>query len=395
MEQIANCVACGSGEIELFFEQHDVPTHSCLLLDTLEQARSFPQGSIRLGRCLGCGFIFNTCFDLAHNAYSSTYEETQGFSPTFRVFLADLARDWIDRYDIHDKNVLEIGCGKGEFIVKMCELGPNRGTGIDPAYVPERTQSDASDRLTFIQDLYSENYVGLDADVIVCRHTLEHIQPVADFMRLARRQIGERTDVVVLFELPDVLRVLKEVAFWDIYYEHSSYFTLGSLARLFRATGFDVVNLSLAYDDQYLLVEARPSQGSSSLPPLAVEDDMDEIAEAVKHFAVAYAATVDKWRSLLRDIVGSGRRVVIWGAGSKGVSYLTTLGAGSGIEYAVDIDPFKHGMFLAGSGQQIVSPEFLKDYRPDVVIAMNPVYRQEIRDSLDELGLEAAELLTV
>ena len=63
----------------------------------------------------------------------------------------------------------------------------------------------------------------------------------------------------MLFELPDVRRVLDEVAFWDVYYEHCSYFSAGSLARLFRATGFEVLDLALDYDDQYLLLEARPS----------------------------------------------------------------------------------------------------------------------------------------
>ena len=36
-------------------------------------------------------------------------------------------------------------------------------------------------------------------------------------------------------------------------------FSAGSLARLFRASGFEVLDVSYEYDDQYLLIEARPS----------------------------------------------------------------------------------------------------------------------------------------
>ena len=77
-------------------------------------------------------------------------------------------------------------------------------------------------------------------------------------MAQVRAAIGDRTDTVVLFELPDVLRVLRDAAFWDVYYEHCSYFSPGSLARLFRLTGFEVLRLEMDYDDQYILLEAKP-----------------------------------------------------------------------------------------------------------------------------------------
>ena len=84
----------------------------------------------------------------------------------------------------------------------------------------------------------------------------------------------------------------------------------------------------------------------------------------------------------------AGRRSVIWGAGSKGVSFLTNL-ATDDIKYAVDINPTKHGFFMAGTGQEIVGPEFLSDYGPELVVAMNSVYLDEIRADLDRLGVDA------
>ena len=70
---------------------------------------------------------------------------------------------------------------------------------------------------------------------MLCRHTLEHIAPTGRFLRTIRNVIGDRSDTVVLFELPDAVRILREGAFWDINYEHCSYFSPGSLSRLFRA----------------------------------------------------------------------------------------------------------------------------------------------------------------
>ena len=85
----------------------------------------------------------------------------------------------------------------------------------------------------------------------------------------------------------------------------------------------------------------------------------------------------------------SGRRAVIWGAGSKGVAFLTTLGLREEIPYTVDINPHKQGTFMAGTGQEIKAPAFLQEYKPDVVIVMNPIYRNEIQQELKRMGLTA------
>ncbi|MGB5010628.1 MAG: hypothetical protein WBO88_10160, partial [Candidatus Dechloromonas phosphoritropha] len=56
-------------------------------------------------------------------------------------------------------------------------------------------------------------------------------------------------------------------------------------------------------------------------------------------------------------------------------------------EYVVDINPHRHGYYLPTTGQQIVAPEFLREYQPDVVIIMNAVYRDEIGWELARMAL--------
>jgi SAM-dependent methyltransferase len=358
-----------------------------------EAALTYPKGNLELAFCRACGFIQNNVFDPAMHEYSSRYEETQGFSPRFNEFARGLAKRLVERYDLRGKTALEIGCGKGEFLVLLCELGAKAGIGLDPGYIKERTLSDAASRITFIADFYSEKYAHLTADFICCRHTLEHIQPTREFVQMVRRSIGPRSNTTVFFELPDVSRVLKEQAFWDIYYEHCSYFSLGSLARLFRSCGFEILDLSKDFDDQYLLIEARPENGSNGRR-FESENDLEELARDVGLFARNSTLKTDEWKRELRRIRDRNQRPVIWGSGSKAVAYLTTLGIDQEVEYVVDINPYKHGMYLAGSGHKIVPPAFLKEYRPDVVIVMNPIYNDEIRAELDRLDV-AAEILSV
>lgn len=384
------CPACDTRGMQVFHRQGEVPVNSCLLLPSLDEARGFPRGRLELGFCDACGFIANVALDRDLVEYSTRYEETQGFSPRFREFAVELARSWVDRYDLRGKTVLEIGCGKGEFLVDLVEAGAGRGVGIDPSCIPERLEVPAAAHITWIQDFYGPRYADVEADAIVCRHTLEHIPDVGSFMRLVRAVVADRDETVILFEVPDVVRVLRETAFWDVYYEHCSYFSPGSLARLFRATGFEVCDLRRAYDDQYLVIEARPSRTPAPGEAFAIEEEPAALRRDAEHFAHSYATKLAAWREEVGRVHADGGRAVIWGAGSKGVAYLTSLGLHDQIEFAVDINPFKHGMYLAGTGHRIVPPEFLAAYRPDLVIAMNAIYRDEIRNDLERIGVEAS-----
>ncbi len=378
-----NCLKTG---VMPFYRVSDIPVHSVLLMRSLELAKSYPRRNLELAHCPHCGFIFNAVFDPTVHEYSTSCEESQGFSPTFNEFSRSLAKRWVETYGLTGKTVLEIGCGKGEFLTQLVEYGAGSGIGIDPAFIPERLETPVSDRLRFIQDLYSESYSHLTADVICCRHTLEHIGPTHQLLSMIRQNIGDRKDTLLLFELPDVYRVLKEPAFWDIYYEHCSYFTAGSLARLFRLTGFDILELELEYDDQYIVIAAKPSNGNDQ-SPLPAEDDLALVAQEVDQFPSRFKEARKKWLSLLGKWKAASKKVALWGGGSKAVSFLTTLKLENHIDFVIDINPHKQGKFIPGTGHPVRGPASLPDDPPDCVILMNPIYQGEVKDMLDGMGL--------
>jgi SAM-dependent methyltransferase len=386
------CPSCGCDQVRVFYEALAVPVNSVLLLFTREQALTFPTGDIRLGFCEICGFIYNTTFDRQLVEYSSRCEETQGFSPFFRAWHEGLARRLVDRYSLRSKNIVEIGCGKGEFLTLLCDLGDNRGMGFDPAYIPERTPTEAARRARFIPDLFTEKSGELQTDFLCCKMTLEHIADTADFIRMVRCSLRNSPDAHVFFQVPDVLRVLEEEAFWDIYYEHCSYFTVGSLARLFRRMGFAVLDVGREYSNQYVTIEARVGEGMASLP--APEADLENVRTFVQSFATRVPRRIAEWRKRLEGYREKGLKTVVWGAGSKGVTFLSTLNVPDAVEYVVDINPHMSKHYMAKSGIEIVGPFALRDYRPDVVIVMNPVYRQEITAELSNLGLRPEVIST-
>ncbi len=381
------CPACGATGARGIYRVEGIPVSSCLLLDDPERARGFPTGEMLLAHCSDCGFLFNAAFDEARVDYSEDYEETQGCSPTFSAWLEGVVEHLLDAVPRAGGTVVEIGCGRGDFLELLCRRADARGIGVDPSATAGRVDRCSGRGLEFLRESYGPQHAALPADLVACRHTLEHLPGVGELARLLRANLEERPDCRLFIEVPDVLRQLEEGAFWDVYYEHCSYFSPGSLARLLRAARFEVLELGLEYGDQYVQLLARPAQrGAGAAPGLA--DDLDRLARAVTHFRQTCRASLEHWHGFLTRARSEGRRVALWGSGSKATAFLTTLGAGEAVCAVTDINPAKHGKFVAGSAHPIVAPEELVALAPDLVIAMNPVYRKEIRADLARLGLE-------
>jgi SAM-dependent methyltransferase len=387
------CKSCGSNNLLPFYFLENVPVHSVLLMPTKERATTYPKGNIELVFCEDCGFIFNRRFDPTLHEYSSEYEETQAFSSTFNEFQTVLARNLIKKYNLGHKNILEIGCGKGEFLTMLCEMGDNQGIGFDPSYIEERNKSPLKYNIIFIKDFYSDKYAKYKSDFIVCKMTLEHIADTSEFISMIRRSLDDRRETVVFFQVPNVKYIVKDLAFWDIYYEHCSYFSAGSLSRLFKLCDFDVLDVYTDYKDQYLMIEAKPKNDKifGNIPP---EDDIDELRKGIENFVKQLESKLRFWKQKLLELKKQNKTVIVWGAGSKAVSFLSTLKITDEIYCGVDINPFKHETYLAGTGHKIVGPGYLSRLKPDVVIVMNPVYIDEIRNDLSKLNLHP-ELLSV
>jgi methyltransferase family protein/C-methyltransferase-like protein len=373
------CPNCkSSGGCHPFYEVLAVPTNSCLLIEDRARALDFPTGDILLAVCSECGFIFNAAWDPQRTIYSDQYEETQGFSPTFNTFNRAIAEELVTTYDVRGKTVLEIGCGKGEFLNLICRLGGNSGIGYDPSFVPARQRLEQDVR--FVREFFTDSTREIAPDLLCCKMTLEHIGQTHRFLTSVR-SVANRADAVVFFQVPDVNRILTEGAFWDVYYEHCSYFSSTSLKHLFTGTGFAVRRVWTGYDDQYLMILASPAEHGSGIAPV----DADGIAAIIRlcgKFAAAAARSRTAWLSRLRNWAAAGQRTVVWGSGSKAVAFLTTLGVHDEVEHVVDINPYRVGKFLPGTGQRIVAPAFLREYRPDNVVIMNPVYLHEIEQEL-------------
>jgi SAM-dependent methyltransferase len=381
-----SCPGCGSGDCVKFYETTGVPADSRLLPASRQEAIAVARGEVALSLCNICGLVFNAAFEPGLVDRAIINQEWYAYSSVCRGFQEGLAEQLIERYGLHDKDLLEIGCGGGEFLALLCELGGNHGIGFG-LDAPDRQRSRLGSEATFRREPFSEHSVTGPADLVYSRQLLEHLADPARFLGLLRRAAGMRNGARLFLQASNFVRTLRHYAFWEIHYQQCCYFSAGSLHRLLRAQGFTIDDIWTDFDGQYLLADARPaSTGTIESDACEMVETVPDLVALVAQFARECRDKQAMWCEILDEIAQAGDRIAIWGAGPKAVSFLTTLAVGDEVSYVVDLSPSRQGRYMPGTGHRIVAPDVMAAARPDVVIVMNSVFAFEIQQLLAKAG---------
>jgi SAM-dependent methyltransferase len=329
----------------------DLPTYQNKMFNTAAEALNCPRGDVILSQNNWSGLIRNIAFDSTQLNYDESYQNEQAHSAIFQRHLSDVLQ--IIQRQFLSSSILEVGCGKGAFLDQLRGAGHD-AWGIDPAY-----EGDAAyiTRAAFSPEL------DLRRDAIIMRHVLEHIPQPYDFLNEVRRANGGAG--IIYIEVPCLEWILQNSAWFDIFYEHVNYFRLVDFTRLFGK----VLESGHLFGGQYIYVVADlaslrdpgpcPPGDYVCFPP-GFLDNIQRAAEATTE----------------------ARARVIWGCGAKGVMFAHHLSQrGLNLDFAIDINPAKHGKFLASSGIPVLSPErgLARAQAGTDIYVMNSNYLSEIQ----------------
>ena len=377
------CPVCGGDAVESMFSIPDVPVYCNVLYEERDDALAAKRAEIALAACQDCGHVFNSEFDPGLVDYDVQYENSLHFSPRFQRYATRLADELVDKYDLHDKQVVEVACGKGEFLSLLRQRGARRTLGFDPSY-PEDAPPGIDERVEVVPAYFDPAYALDDVGLLCCRHALEHVAKPRGFLDGLRRSLNG--DGAVYFEVPNADYMLAHGRAWDVIYEHCGYFTRSSLIEVFRRAGFDITETMPRFGEQFLSIEARVSEAGS----LGRHSDIGAkpAMGRAEDFSSLFREQKDRWQRALEGMKQRGERVVVWGAGSKGVTFINIAAPPGAIDCLVDLNPRKQGRYVAGTGDLIRAPSELRAAAPDVVIVMNKNYHAEVGEILGEMGIQ-------
>jgi SAM-dependent methyltransferase len=380
------CPVCDASGAERFLFRASVPVHQNLLFPTPQAARAMKRGALDMRACRACGFVFNAAFDPALVDYGPAYENSQDCSPAFNAHLDGLVDRLVREGGVRNGRVVEVGCGKGVFLKKLLAHPENHSdaVGFDPSYLG----AERVGRVRFVKDFYGPA-TAVPADVVVCRHVIEHVPEPLELLRTVRAGVGESGETRVFFETPCVEWILRHRVPWDFFYEHCSLFTAHSLALALERAGFAVSAVRHVFGGQYLWAEAVSGRNPSPNPLPEAERGLPAPPSLAGKGAggLGFSAAVAHWDSLLAELSARGA-VYVWGAGAKGVTFCNLADPDcSRLAGVIDVNPAKQGKFLPGTGHPIVSPAHAVG--AVAVLVLNPNYVAEVRANVEQLGSHA------
>jgi hypothetical protein len=230
-------------------------------------------------------------------------------------------------------------------------------------------------------------------DMFTSRHWFEHIADPYEFLADLRAQAGDRR-VYGYIEVPDAVYDLS-TAGWEVIYPHVSYFDAYSLVRIAERAGWRVEDTGTLFGGMFRFIELSANAGDAPRmgdQPIPGPAERERQLEAVSTFAERNVAERERWRARISELVEKGANPVLWGAGSRGVQFLTFADADRQLAAVVDVNPRKWGRYLPVTAHRVDDPATLTELKPGAVIITNPSYQKEIAAALSELGV-SAELL--
>lgn len=322
-------------------------------LPTKEQLEQDEAIELTIYQCEGCGLI-------QHNgAPVSYYKEViraTAVSTEMTAYRKEQFQQWISDYQLNGKNILEIGCGRGEFIEIMqqynvvvygLEYGAEsvaicRGKGLNVEN-------------GFVDQGFKHKKTPFDAFYIL--NFLEHLPDINDSLRAIAENLTD--DAVGLIEVPNFDMMLRENLFSEIISDHIYYFTEKSLRNTLEFNGFEVVELNCTWHD-YIISATVRKRKKYQLSGFITEQK--RLTQDLHKFIERYPS----------------KQVVVWGAGHQSLAVMSLCNLEEKIGYVVDSADFKQGKYTPATHIPILSPKTLNTSLVRAIIVIAGSYSEEV-----------------
>lgn len=388
----ARCRSCGGSNLTQFLQLGDLPLPDAFLradqLDTGEETFH----PLDVAFCHDCTLVQLVGDVPAETMFVDNYLYFSSFSDHLLAHAREHARSLIASRDLGpDSLVVELASNDGYLLKNFVDEGIPV-LGIDPAPEPAAAARDIG--VPTLQEFFgvavADKLVGdgQRADVIIANNVMAHIPDLNDFVAGMARLITD--DGLITVENPYVRDLVDRGAFDTIYHEHTCYHSCTGVDNLVRRHGLSLNHVEYFPDlhGGTLRWHLQPFEDRSEAVLAYLEaEERDGITE-LSHYA-DFGQRVNtiktELHALLSELRDDGASIAAYGAAAKGTVMLNHVGIDSDlVDFVVDRNVHKQGMYMPGVHIPIVGPDHLLEQRPDYTLLLAWNFADEIIAQQDD-----------
>jgi len=346
------CKICGGDFFDKTLLCYENMPKAAQFLPTKETLISDEGISLKLLQCSLCGTVQLNNDPVPY--YKDVIRSTS-FSPAMIEFRKKQFFSLIQTHSLRGKKILEIGCGTGEYLPLLQELGVN-AFGIE--HSAETLKNALLQKKNIIPgfiETASTKITNAPFDAFLFFNFLEHLPNPNDVLRGIHYNLSELA--VGIIEVPNFDMILKEKLFSEFISDHLFYFTKTTLMHLLEKNGFHVLECTEAWDSYILSATVKKR---SPLPLSSFQEEQEKITQKLHGFTKPF------------------KKIAVWGAGHQAFTMISLSNITKKINYIVDSAPFKQNKFTPATHIPIHAPEKLLTDKVDAIIVMAAGYSNEV-----------------
>ena len=382
-----NCRFCNEPLTNIFVDLGISPLSNAFLkkemLDNVE--KKFP---LCVYVCDNCFLVQLPEFEKPENIFKN-YAYFSSYSSIWLEHAENYVDMMIKKFDFNEKSVvIEIASNDG-YLLQFFKEKNIPILGIEPAVnVAKVAKEKGIPTITKFFGVNTANELKKEdklSDLIIGNNVLAHVPNLNDFVE-GLKILLKSTGIITL-EFPHILQLIEKNQFDTIYHEHFSYLSLNTIKRIFEFHNIIIFD-----------VEEIPTHGGSLRiyakhkinKNFEIKNSVNDLLEKEKDFGLLnlsfYLEFSRKVELVKKELIEffnntkqNGKKIVCYGAAAKGNTLLNYCGIGKeNIEYVVDINSYKQGLYLPGSHLHIKKPEEIKKDKPDFILILPWNIKEEI-----------------
>ena len=309
---------------------------------------------LKIYQCATCGLI-----QINDNPvpYYKEVIRASAFSEEMKQYRVKQFGEFVKKYNLIEKKVLEIGCGKGEYL----ELMKNSGADAYGIEFSNKSVEYCQNQNLLVNKYYIDkenaNILHAPFNAFFILNFLEHFPDPNSALKGIRNNLVD--EGIGLVEVPNFDMMIKHNLFSEFIGDHLLYFTKETLLSTLSRNGFEILECNNIWYDYIISAVVKKRQ------PLDLSDFYNHKNKVVKELH----QYIDQY---------DPKKVAIYGAGHQALAVIGMSKIGSKIKYVVDDATFKQGKYAPASHVPIVSPDSLENDPVEAIIVMAASYSDEV-----------------